>query len=265
MTTKGNYPCDFCGKVFPTGCGKANHTRTHTGASALAGKKTSKSRIERGVAKGANNPNFGNKPRPWLEGENSSLARWNKEHPDFGDKQRGAANPIHKVKHLYDDPEYVARITSGLKAHVDKRRGSTYEAVYGVDKAAEYRKKLQDASPTRMAKFKRKETNPERILREILTELGLDFLQESPLGFYTVDFLLPEKRIVLQADGDYWHSNPLLFSKPSPIQRKRIRLDASCDSYLRNNGYRVLRFWESDLVQDPKGCSDKIAREIASV
>lgn len=96
------------------------------------------------------------------------------------------------MKHLYDDPEYVARITSGIRAHVDQRRGSTYEEVYGVEKAEEYKQKLRETSPARLAQFQRKETEPERLVREMLEGLGVTFQQEAPLGYYTVDFLLED-------------------------------------------------------------------------
>jgi len=89
-----------------------------------------------GQQKGSDNPNFGPMSRPWLEGENHPFRRWHREHPEFGENQRGAANPVHKARHLYDDPEYVERITTGIRAHVDQKRGSTYEEVYGPEKAA---------------------------------------------------------------------------------------------------------------------------------
>jgi very-short-patch-repair endonuclease len=161
--------------------------------------------------------------------------------------------------HLYDDPAYVTRITSGLAAHADSKRGSTYDVLYGPEKAAAYRQKLRDASPGRLAKFKRRETRPERIVREMLTGLGLAFQAQAPLGFYTVDFLVGD--LVIQADGDYWHGNPAIFAVLSAIQVKRRRLDASCDGYLQERGYRVLRLWECDLNRCPAECLRKIQEE----
>jgi len=221
-------------------------------------RKISQTRIKRGVAQGDRNPNSGEKVRPWLEGDKNPLHQWHQKHPDFGERQRGKANPVHKVRHLYEDPQYVARITKGIRAHVDLRRGSTYEEVYGEEKAAQYKQKLRDASPARLKKFKRKETNPERIVREMLESTGVLFQQEAPLGFYTVDFLLPDFRLVIQADGDYWHANPKTYPNPTPSQRKRRRLDASCDSFLNNRNYRVLRFWETRLKTDVEGCEKQL-------
>lgn len=248
------FPCTLCIQTFSTKRGLANHHRAHTGASKAAGARISATRIATGVARGANNPNFGAKSRPWLEGDDAPLRQWHREHPEFGEQQRGDANPVHKVKHLYQDADYVAKITTGLRAHVDRRRGATYEAVYGPEKAEAYKQKLRDASPGRLAKFQRKETGPERMVRGMLEGLGLTFQQEVPLGHYTVDFWLPDQLLVIQADGDYWHANPAGYPMPTAAQKDRRRLDASCDSFLHNLGYRVLRFWERDLKSNPENC-----------
>jgi len=186
------------------------------------------------------------------------LRQWHRENPDFGERQRGAANPVHQVRHLYDDPEYISRITVGLRAHVDQRRGSTYEEVYGPEKAAQYKQKLRDASPARLAKFSRRETAPEKAVREILEGLGVPFSQEAPVGCYTVDFLIERHRLVIQADGDYWHAHPEKYPNPSRKQRERRRLDASCDAFLENRGFRVLRLWESELRANPRRCRKRI-------
>lgn len=233
--------------------------------------KIGQTRKERGVAKGSRNPNYGEKHRPWLEGENHPLRQWHRENPDFGDRQRGENNPIHQVRHLYEDPEYVERITRGIRAHVDEKRGSSYEEVYGPEKAAEYKQKLRDASPARLAKFERKETEPERVVREILEQLAVPFTSQAPIGFYTVDFLVHGRKLVIQADGDYWHAHPDKFGSGvgktplSDVQRKRRRLDASCDSYLKNAGYGVLRLWECDLHEDPDRCCSRILQALQAL
>lgn len=214
-----------------------------------------------GLHKGDQNPNFGVKSRPWLEGENSPLRKWHREHPR---DQRGENNPVHKVRHLYDDPNYVERITRGLTAHAARKRGATYEEVYGEAKAQEIREKLRQASPGRMAKFVRKETSPERVVREILEGLGVSFQAQAPVGPYTVDFLIPSSALVIQADGDYWHANPALYGVGegllplSKLQTNRRRLDASCDSYAAKVGYRVLRLWERHLNENRDRCVQAI-------
>ena len=228
--------------------------------SEAAKQKISQTRVALGVAAGKQNPNFGDKERPWLEGAAHPFRRWHNDHPDFGEKQRGGKNPVHKARHLYDDPAYVQRITRGIRAHAEIKRGATYEETYGPVKAAEYREKLRAASPARMAKFTRRVTWPEKKVRQLLESTQVGFIPEAPLGHYTVDFLVPGAQVVIQADGDFWHGNPDVYKDEelSTTQRKQRRLDASCDSFLRNRGYCVVRFWEKDLKTKPHECRRRL-------
>lgn len=206
------------------------------------------------------NPNFGVKDRPWLEGENHPFRKWHKANPEFGANQRGANNPIHKVKHLYEDLEYVSKITRGIREHVKNKTGKSYSEVYGETKAEEYKQKLREASPERMAKFFRKSTKPEIEIRNILISLNTEFQEQCPIGYYTVDFYLPQYQAVIQVDGDYWHSNPMVYSEESLTerQRKQRRLDNSCNSYCANHNVSMLRIWELDLKQNPETVRVKI-------
>jgi very-short-patch-repair endonuclease len=235
------------------------------------GERVGEARRNSGIAKGDRNPNYGTKARPWLEGDNHPFRQWHRANPDFADRQRGANNPIHRVHHLYSDSAYLEAVTRGLKAHADERRGSTYEKVYGTEKATEYKHKLRLASPTRMAKFHRKETAPERVVREMLEGLPVVFVPQAPVGHYTVDFLLPTVKVVIQADGDFWHAHPETYGEGegctplSQAQQERRRLDASCDSFLRAHGYTVLRLWERDLHGAPQACLQRILQHLREV
>ncbi len=209
---------------------------------------------------GANNPNFGIRARPWLEGENHPFRKWHQQNPGFGERQKGAANPVHTVQHLYTDPTYVMHITRGLRAHTQEKTGKSYEEVYGEEKAGTYREKLRLASPERLRKTRRKETGIERIVANLLLEMGLQHQREVGFGPWTVDFVLPDLQLVIQADGDYWHAHPDSFptEKLTKQQRDRRRLDKACDSYFTNRGYGVLRFWERDIHKNLMMCKERI-------
>jgi very-short-patch-repair endonuclease len=211
---------------------------------------------------GALNPNYGKKPRPWLEGENHPLRKWHTDHPEFAEKQRGSNNPIHKVRHLYADPSYVAQLTRGIRAHVEHKTGKTYEEVYGEEAALKYKEKLRAASPARMAKSFRRPTAPELAMREMLTQSGEAFLEQHPIGYYTVDFFVPGKSLVIQVDGDYWHGNPLKYPAGflSARQNNQVRLDRSCDRYCIGRGFLVCRVWENDINCDRAGVLTRVLR-----
>jgi very-short-patch-repair endonuclease len=230
-------------------------------------KKISQTRIESGIAEGKNNPNYGDKDRPWLVGDENPLRQWHKENPDFGDNQKGKNNPIHQVKHLYDDPEYVKRITRGIRAHVDEKRGSTYEEVYGEKQAKEYKQKLREASPARISKIKQSETKPEKLVKELLESLDVVYESQAVVGYYTVDFLLPNQDVVVQADGDFWHANPEFYGDDElyALQKKNRRIDASCNSFLEDRDYTVVRFWENDLYNHLDECRSELVQHLGDV
>ncbi len=211
---------------------------------------------------GEKNPNFGEKRRPWLEGSRHPLRQWHRANPDFGSKQRGAANPVHACRHLYEDPSYVARIVRGLLQHAAEKNGRSYEEVYGSHKAEVIREKLREASPRRLAKFTRRVTRPEKIVAGLLDGLGVAYETQVAFGPHTVDFFVADHNLVIQADGDYWHANPLIYLAPSTRQLVRRKIDASCNSYLRSRGISLLRFWESDLYGAPDQCRAAVIQQM---
>ncbi len=85
----------------------------------------------------------------------------------------------------------------------------------------------------------------------ILDASGVEYLAQHLIaGKFCVDAFIPSAALVVQFDGDYWHGHPAKFPQPDARQRKRILLDASQDAYMAACGYRVMRFWESELLRD---------------
>lgn len=93
----------------------------------------------------------------------------------------------------------------------------------------------------------RKRTIPEITIRDLLIDMGLTFESEVPLGFYVCDFLLTPHNVVIECDGDYWHS------LPNVIRRDRMK-----NAWLRGNGYVVLRLPESLIRSNLEECEYRI-------
>jgi len=104
--------------------------------------------------------------------------------------------------------------------------------------------------------FVRKNMKTKDTLIELLIEKELKknniiyFKQCSIGGISLVDFLLPGK-IIIQCDGDYWHST----------QERKDR-DLNQDFQLSFKGYKVFRFWEKDIKKSAKRCVNKVLRGI---
>ena len=76
-------------------------------------------------------------------------------------------------------------------------------------------------------------TSIERAVWEILDALGVGYETQKRIGPYFVDIYVPSKNLVIECDGEWWHSCP------EQIKRDRVR-----DAYLKKRGYQVLRLPE---------------------
>lgn len=83
----------------------------------------------------------------------------------------------------------------------------------------------------------------ERRFADALSSAGIAAQKQFPIGTYTADFAIPESKIVIECDGDYWHSLP-----------DCIKRDKRKDKFLLNNNWRVLRFPEHLINKDINSC-----------
>ncbi len=79
-------------------------------------------------------------------------------------------------------------------------------------------------------------TTIELAVSTLLDALGVQYLAEHRIGPYTVDFLIPDRNIVVECDGSYWHS------KPNVKARDIVR-----DKWLSDRGFQVVRLDEPDI------------------
>ena len=107
------------------------------------------------------------------------------------------------------------------------------------------------------AQQKGKMTKPERDGYKMLDKVGAKYEpQRIFAGKFTPDAVIPSARLVVQFDGDYWHDKAGNSTEPRII--KRVNADRSQDAYIRACGWEVVRFWESDLKQDPAKCEERL-------
>ena len=76
-------------------------------------------------------------------------------------------------------------------------------------------------------------------VEEVLRSLGERYTAQAVLDRYPVDFFLPDRVLVIECDGVWWHSRP----------KQRVR-DATKDATLTGLGYRVVRVTEAEIVED---------------
>lgn len=74
--------------------------------------------------------------------------------------------------------------------------------------------------------------------------MGLKFKRQKPMGRYIVDFVCVERRLIIELDGGQ--------------HAERMAYDQQRDTWLRNQGYRVLRFWNNEVTQQLEGVLEMI-------
>ncbi len=91
-----------------------------------------------------------------------------------------------------------------------------------------------------------------KVLRQFRGD-GWHFRRQVLVGTYYVDFACMNPGVVVEVDGDS-HGTDLARSN-----------DATRDDYLRGRGFRVLRFWNSDVMRNPAGAYEAVGRVLAEV
>ena len=95
-------------------------------------------------------------------------------------------------------------------------------------------------------------TDAEKKLWRLLRSRQLDsvkFRRQVPIGDYIVDFVCHERRLIVEADGG---------------QHAENARDTARDRWLSDSGYRVLRFWNNDLLRNSTGVLEAILTELSS-
>ncbi len=79
---------------------------------------------------------------------------------------------------------------------------------------------------------------------------GHKFRRQVPIGRYIADFVCHEARLVVEIDGGQHDSS-------SPRETER-------SGFLQKQGYRVLRFWNNEVLANPDGVHETIVNELAA-
>lgn len=105
----------------------------------------------------------------------------------------------------------------------------------------------------RARRLRREKTDAEKKLWRELRELnrqGFHFRQQAPIGPYIADFADHTAKLVIEVDGGQ-HGEP-----------EGLKSDATRTNWLKANGYRVLRFWNTDVLGNPLAVMDTIIRDL---
>lgn len=141
---------------------------------------------------------------------------------------------IYNYQDLYVPCEMCEKEVKTSKWYVDnKKHIFCSHDCYWEHRKAYYKEFYYDSS----LNDSRKETKPERMVREWLEDNKIGFIQEA--GFlrkYFADFYIPKNKIIIEVYGDYWHVNPIVYdingddnSKKTLHKNQKEFLDSNYD------------------------------------
>jgi very-short-patch-repair endonuclease len=114
------------------------------------------------------------------------------------------------------------------------------------------RGKLESEARPHARHMRTNATDAERLLWRYLRDRRLrqfKFRRQQPLGPFIVDFVCFEARVVIEADGGQ--------------HQEQAAYDEVRTRYLQARGYRVLRFWNNDILQCRDAVLETIVRALA--
>jgi len=103
----------------------------------------------------------------------------------------------------------------------------------------------------RARKLRRQSTEVEKILWSHVRNrnlIGLKFKRQFPIGNYIVDFICLKDKLVVEIDGSQHEDN-------------RVYDDVRT-AYLNDQGYKVTRFWNNEVMKNISGVLEQIISEL---
>lgn len=102
-------------------------------------------------------------------------------------------------------------------------------------------------------RLRRQSTDAEMVLWLSLRDrrlCGFKFVRQEAIESFIVDFVCREKSLIIEVDGGQHSEN----------QRDLVR-----DQKLNESGYRVFRFWNSDVLKNKNGVLEVIVDALKAV
>jgi very-short-patch-repair endonuclease len=115
-------------------------------------------------------------------------------------------------------------------------------------------RRISPTATTRARSLRSGMTDAERLLWQALRYkqlAGQRFRRQFPIGKFIADFVCIEQKLVIELDGGQHQDQ---------VEYDQLRTD-----FLLQNGWRVLRFWNNDVIGNLDGVLTTIAESLKSL
>lgn len=121
-----------------------------------------------------------------------------------------------------------------------------------------------------MRRVKNRNTDIEIIIRKELHKRGYKYRVKNILPGRP-DVIFPKDKLAVFCDGDFWHGKNFKKEKsgykPFWVEKitTNIKRDRKVNKELTSRGWKVLRFWKTDILKNPSKCVNKIEKYLNSI
>lgn len=207
-----------------------------------------------------------------LKSWNSGLSKDNNETLAQMSKDRmGDLNPIHNITNK-SRKLWKEKLSKSLKNNPLLTRN--LEEKVGIDNAVKCKEKMSNSARKRLihghtgmkhleetkkilsekcvefwSTRKTHVSKCQQKLFEALSELNpiLEYVEK----YFSIDIAILSHKIAIEVDGDFWHVNQQAgFECVYESQKRNLANDARKNTFLKNKGWTVVRFWESQVNEN---------------
>jgi DNA (cytosine-5)-methyltransferase 1 len=130
-----------------------------------------------------------------------------------------------------------------------------------------------------MSRVHSRDTEPERLLRKALWRKGLRYRTSVRALPGCPDIVLVGRRLAIFVDGDFWHGNQWSRRGLASLEeqfkncsnasywvrkiKSNSKRDFASTQLLTRSGWKVLRFWESDVRSNLRGCVNLVMKTLS--
>ena len=173
-------------------------------------------------------------------------------------------------------PDYSPNSTSCGDSSVSDTRQKWHNQARTSPSYKKFKASSERASTAARGASNKTDTRPEVLLRTELWRVGLRYRKNVASLPGKPDIVFSRARLVIFVDGDFWHgrnwperrtkllngSNPDYWIRK--IERNMER-DAENAVKLQEQGWSIMRFWETDITSDLQHLVDVISRKVGSL
>lgn len=239
--------CAYCGNQIIRNMNEIHKSRVYCNMECR-----NKYKREYGIHRGAKNPKFNSKIVQCTNCGRDFIA------PKYIQNQKNSFGDIHHFCSQKCYWEYRRVYYVGKRASMYNHKFSRSQILMMRERTA--RMLAEGKFPTKMTKIHKK-------INLLLDEEKIKYENEKQYKYYTVDIYLPDSNLIIEIMGDYFHANPLKYSKENldQIQLKNVKKDKSKHTYIkRYYNINILYLWEDDINTNIEKCKNIILMYIES-